>query len=333
MVLCYTEPGDSMYNQEIKKRFLASYNPGNVKKNAPDSIFSVLESQEIKLGKDLGEMNAEEASEVLHASGFNEYSTMRGVVNTLKHYTEWCLETQAFPVIPRGFFDITAGEIDIAPAVALSLFRDERELLMTLRLVRTFDQGYPEPVICCLAWLGLRIRETLILREEDVDLEARTISINGEIVSSGFSDDIRRVFEQFIDCDSSEREHRLGFRPVIKDDSTPYFLKRMLPENSKYFGMPFTYSQLSAAMGKLNRKLREDGYPDRLQYDDIWNSGCYHRLWELECSGVNVTAPENEPLFLSVFRNSKGYYNALRMYKTYKEAFSLSSKDTTGKTT
>lgn len=312
-----------MYNPQIKTRFLEVYNPGNTQKNFPSSMFAVLENHEETLGKDLGEMDRAEAKEVLNTSGFNEYGTVRNAINVLKHYTTWCKENRVFQMIPGGFLELTAAEIDITDAVRRSYFRDEQDFLSTIRLVREFDQGYPEPVLYCFAWLGLKIREALSLRDDDVNMDNRTICLAGEIIVDGFSDGIYNLLEQYIDCDSAERGHATGSRLVMKDYSVDFFMKKMLSPNSKDWGRVYNYNQMSTAMGRLNRKLKEAGYPGRLQYEDVWNSGCYNRLWRAEQSGVDVFATKNRAFVEQIIRQMKGYHNTLVMYRIFKKAFEL----------
>lgn len=321
--VCYNLPGDFMYNPEIKERFLQWYDPQNAKRNTPRVAFSIVERGEMQLGKDVAEMTRAEALDTLKQSGTSEYGTVRLAVNTLKKYVAWCQGNQVFPSIPGGFLELKAGDVDFSQSIAETLIRDESDFLSTLSSVREFDQGYPEPPVLALSWLGLRIKEVLSLKENDVDLTTRTITLVGKVLVQGFSDEIHALLEQYVSCKTAERDHRTGWRSVIKDYSTDLFLKRMLPRGNKDFGKPFGYSQMSTAIGNLNDRLKEDGLPGRLTYMNVWESGRYAKLWELEQSGIQVIAPGNRLLVEEVFRHSKSYYSAIRMYKAYKIAFNL----------
>lgn len=321
--ICYTEPGDSMYNQEIKERFLAS-GLGSERHSA--LVFAKGEQTESKLAKDVAEMDKEETLSLMNACGFEGYFIVDSVLSALRRYVEYCEENKVFETIPRGVFDIHASDIDVFASIQTTLFCNDLDFLTTLQSVREFNEGYPEPPVLCLAWLGLKAKEITTLADSDVDMERRKITIGRQTVVTEFSDAIAEVLQQYIDCKTAERDHRTGWRQVIKDYSTGYFLKRMLPRGSKDFGKPYGVSQISTAISKLNNKLVDDGKPGRLKFDNVWNSGRYYKLWKTEQSGIDVTKPANRPIVEEILRSSKSYYNAIRMYKAYKKAFDLENK-------
>lgn len=316
----YTFPGDFMYNADIKERFLQSESK-NLRYTQEG--FRKAEPFETEHGKDLAEMTKEEAVTMMNSIGIIEDSSIRSTLTAFKNYVIWCEENHVFTTIGRGFAVLKPTDIDISESIKAGLFQNDFDFLTTLRTLRAFDEGYPEPPVLCLAWLGLKIKEILALQDGDVNMETRTISINGNAIACGFSDAIAQVLQEFIDCKVSERDHKTGWRQVIKDYSTDYFLKRMLPKGSRDFGKPIGYSQIAAALSRLNAKLIDAGKPPRLKFENVWNSGRYYQMWEAEQSGVDITAKENRLVVERIFRDAKGYYNAIRMYEAYKKAFGL----------
>lgn len=323
--ICYTEPGDSMYNQEIKERFLEEYDNVAAKKRFLTGLFSNLESCEENAQKDIAEMNRDEVVDTIETLSA-EISTVQQILSILRKYVSWCKSNMVFPKVSDDLLELTAKDFDFADALEKSLFRNEFDFLTTLKSVREFNEGYPEPPALCLAWLGLKTKEILALTDDDVDMEKQTITVDNQVVVAGFPDAIAEVLQQYIGCKVSERDHRTGWRQVIKDYSTGMFLKKMLPRGNKEFGKPYGYSQITAAVSKLNARLVEDGKPGRLKFDNVWNSGRYYKLWETEQSGIDVTKPANRPIVEEILRSSKSYYNAIRMYKAYKKAFDLENK-------
>lgn len=318
--ICYNEPGDSMYNQEIKERFLEESSK-NIRYSTEG--FRKVEEAEIKAGKDIAEMTKEESLATLKSMGIIEDSSLRSFLSTFKNYAKWCQDNHVFESTPGGFMVLKSSEIDLSDGIRNTLLQSDLDLLTTLQLVREFNEGYPEPPALCLAWLGLKAKEIIALTDDDVDMERQTITVDSQVVVTGFPNAIAQVLQQYIDCKVSERDHRTGWRQVIKDYSTGMFLKKMLPRGSKEFGKPYGYSQITAAVSKLNAKLIDDGNPGRLKFDNVWNSGRYYKLWETEQSGVDVTKPANRPIVEEILHSSKSYYNAIRMYKAYKKAFGL----------
>lgn len=321
----YTLPGDFMYNEATKKRFLAEHSLGDGSHRFATNVFAEAERLETTLSKDLAEMTVEEAADFMKSFA-GEIGTAQQALNILRRYVEWCRDSQVFENTSTGFEKLKPSDVDFSGKLKDTLFRDEADLLQTIRLVRTIDEGFPEPPFLCLCWLGLKGKEAIAVRDEDIDLEARTVLVNGETVVSGYSDAIADIFEEYVACKSAERDHKNGPRLVLKDYSTGMFLKKMLPRGHKDFGKPIGYSQISSLVNQLNNRLEEDGKPPRLKPDAIWNSGCYHRLWELESAGIKVKG--NHALVEQVFRHQKNYYNALRMYEAYKKAFGLGQTPT-----
>ena len=309
-----------MYNQEIKERFL-----NESFKNIMSSRdgFRKSEQLEIRTGKDIAEMTKEEAIETISAMDIREDSSLRSTLVSFKNYVKWCKDNSVFTNIPVGFIDIKPTDINLSEGIKDILFKNEFDFLSTLKSLREFDQGYPEPPTLCLIWLGLKAKEVIALKDSNINMKAQTVTINDEVVISGFSEAIAEVLQQYIDCKVAERDHRTGWRQVIKDYSTDYFLKRMLPRGHLEFGKPYGPSQISSSINRLNTKLEDNGEPARLKPDNVWNSGRYNTLWEIEKTGINITSPENRKIVEKVFRYSKSYYNAIRMYKAYKEAFNL----------
>ena len=318
--VCYTEPGDSMYNQEIKERFLSES-----MKNIRFSLegFRKAEPIETKTGKDIAEMTREESLEVIREIGVSEYSSLRATITAFKNYVNWCQNNRVFKTIPGGFTELKPSDVGLSEELKYTLFKDEEDFLSALKSVREFDQGYPEPPVLCLVWSGLKAKEIIALKDNDVNMETQTVTVDGGIAVSGFSKAVAEVLQQYIDCKVAERDHYTGWRQVIKDYSTDFFLKRMLPRGNKDFGKPFGSSQISSAINKLNKKLEDDGNPARLKPDNVWNSGRYYAMWQAEQSGIDVTKPGNRQIVEDIFRHSKGYYSAIHMYKAYKEAFGL----------
>lgn len=321
----YTLPGDFMYNEAVKERFLTEHGLGDGSHRFATNVFAEAERLETALSKDLAEMTVEEATGFMESFA-GEVGTAQQTLNILRRYVEWCRDSNVFESVSTGFTTLKPGDLDFSEKLKDTLFRDEIDMLQTIRSVRTFDEGFPEPPFLCLCWLGLKGKECLALKDEDVDLEARAVSVNGEIIASGYSDAIAEVFGEYVACKSAERDHKTGARLVLKDYSTGLFLKKMLPRGHKDFGKPIGSSQMSANLSRLNTKLEDDGKPPRLKPDAIWNSGCYRRLWELESAGIKVKG--NHALVEQVFRHQKNYYNALRMYEAYKKAFGLGQTPT-----
>lgn len=315
-----------MYNEDIKRRFLEEYQHQKLDRRS-EWIFSKLgDTYEKTHGKDLAEMSFNEAKAAIESTGIEENATIRTAISVVKSYTEWCEKNEIFPCIPGGFKKLSAKDIDLSESLKEVLFKDDIDLIESIKEVRTLDDGYSDVAILALSWIGLTREEISALRDNDVDLESRIVyGKSGEIIAMGFSDLICDVLQRYVKCRVSSRGNGLTEMEVIKDLSVNSFLKKMCPRGSKKFGTEYSNVQIASQVNKLAVKYEELGHPRRHTITNVWRSGCFHKLWEIEQTGVDVSARENRPVVEQVFRNKKNYYNALRMYGWYKQAFFTNS--------
>lgn len=309
-----------MYNEEIKLRFLSS--DEKYSNTRGKQYLSDFAETERRLNKDIAEMNKAEVIQAFDEFGFDEYGTIKSAIAIIKTYVAWCIDNKVFQTIPEGIMYVKASDVDLSKSLQEQAFLNENALISTLRMVRNFDEGYPEPVVLCLAWLGLLKKEVLTLRDSQVDLVNRRIfDDKGNTIVSWFSDEILEIFQQFVDCKSATRESGPVEKEVIKDMSTDFFLKKMVTRNSTRFGQPFSLVQLDSALNKLINKSKELGIERPLTFLNVWRSGRFFQMWMTEARGIDVMSPKNRPVVEEIFRNSKNYHDAKKMYGFYKKAF------------
>lgn len=311
-----------MYNENVKKRFLEEYLHQKQDRRC-EWIFSKLgDAYEKSHDKDLAEMSFSEAKAAIESTGIEENGTIRTAISIVKAYTEWCEKNEIFHCVPGGFKKLSAKDIDLSESLKKVLFKDDTDLIESIKEVRTLDDGYSEVAILALSWIGLTREEISALRDNDVDLENRIVyGKSGEIIAMGFSALICDVLHRYVKCRVSSRGNGLTEMEVVKDLSVDSFLKKMCPRGSKKFGTEYSNVQIASQVNKLAVKYEDLGHPRRHTITNVWRSGRFHKLWEIEQTGVDISARENRSIVEEVFRNKKNYYNAIRMYKWYRHAF------------
>ena len=316
-----------MYNEDIKRRFLNEKSKHLKKGSNKTWIFESLDSNyESVHKKDVAELDKAEAIDAIESLNVEEIGSARALISFVREYVDWCKKEHVFTNIPGGFSLITVDDIDFGKVLGKILFKDDIDLIESIKEVRTLDDGYSDVAILALSWIGLTREEISALRDNDVDLESRIVyGKSGEIIAMGFSDLICDVLQRYVKCRVSSRGNGLTEMEVIKDLSVDSFLKKMCPRGSKKFGTEYSNVQIASQVNKLAVKYEELGHPRRHTITNVWRSGCFHKLWEIEQTGVDVSARENRPVVEQVFRNKKNYYNALRMYGWYKQAFFTNS--------
>lgn len=309
-----------MYNEDVKREFLDTGCNSLKKQRDIAKVFSSIAMSEQKNGLDVAEMNKDLCAQALECAGINEYSGIRSYITRLREYVRWCKENNIFPSIPGGIFEVSPDDIDITDSLKGVLFRDEIDLLESIRLVRDLDSGYPEVAAFCLYWVGLTKDEVVQIRDADVDLENRVIYGKDGILAEGFSDAICDALERYRKCKWSTRANGTTLMSVRKDFSVDTFIKRMLTDGSKKFGVQITKAQISTLCQDVVTDCLALGIPSRHTFQNVWRCGRFNQLYKLEQSGVDMSSRH---VIETVFRGRKGYYDTLRMYQYYKKVFGL----------
>jgi len=313
-----------MFNQEIKEKFLVESTLSAQDKNSARGLFNISEPFETSVQKDIVQMNSLEASHIVTAMKIRELSHVYLANTVFRAYMEWCRTNSVFKNINSGFLEVCTANVDITKQIVEDLFPTDAAVFRELRKVCDFNDGYTEPAMFALAWLGLTPDESHGLLDSEIDLEHRVIyDHQGGILIPRYNDTISEVLTDYAACNVGFREHRLGARTVVKDRSVDNFLKRFGSRTSTSFGQPITKRSFGASASRLNKKYQELGNPPRFTYENVWKSGRYNAMYELESSGVDVLAPENQDLIIELFRNQKYYRGIVWFYPSYKKAFNL----------
>lgn len=314
-----------MYNQEIKERFIEEREMSESSNRSTRGMFSRLEIGEAYLQKDIAEMNKDEAWKVLAQlnSGFtNSYIyDLRVMLNA---YIVWCIDNAVFPVVRDGIMQVLRAESGGTIQDTKKYIRDENELISSLRQIFIIQDGFIEPVICVLAWLGVTKDTMLLMTDDSVDLEKRFIMNEyGEIIIDGFSDLIYEILEAYIFCQEGYRSNNNGGYTVYKDNSTGMFLKKFCVKTSKRMGEKYTRGQISTLLTAIRDHQNSGNVALKLSYENIRRSGMCYKLYQLEQSGFDPFLPENAEEVARLFGSYGVVSTVLKHYRTYKKAFNL----------
>lgn len=315
--------GDSMYNEEIKRKFLEEFDPKQSRGGGPTAIMQKIGPYEESIGKDIAEMTMQEAQRAIISAKFREYSVLRLAISIFRKYSEWCMKNNVFSDMPDGVRSLKAKDFDLSDGMAENAFKDEEEFFNTLKTIYSFEDGIADVPYLALAWAGLKKKEIIELLDSEIDLDNRVVlNHDGTIMIPWFSDAVFDALTKYVNCKRATRGHHSGVKDVIKDMSVNTFLKKMLMPNSKDFGTHYKQSTIDTHIKDEQNKCSSQPrvFPT---FMNVWNSGRYYHLYSIEQSGVDVYAPENKELVESVFRSDKKYFETIKMYDNYKKAFNL----------
>lgn len=312
-----------MYNEEVKQRFIEHYFVTRKTRTDVYATMNAVAPLEEFAGVDIAQMNDSEGIAAVSRLDLNSLGTIYVRRVVIRDYLDWCRDNHVFDPVKDGFFNALSPNLDISPAVARMIFRDDGELCASMRKVVKFDEGYFEPVVLALAWLGLSVKDIMELKDGEIDLDRRVIYDHaGNIMVPWFSPHIHEVLYEYANTKMGFRDNRQTSYQVVKDYSFDGFIKRFASPDSDKIGKPFTKENIQSGVNRLNTKYVGKGYPPRLTYSNVWKSGRFYALWELECAGVNVLDSENKDKVTGLF-GTMNYRHILWFYKAYKRAFNL----------
>ena len=180
--------GDSMYNEEIKRKFLEEFDPKQSRGGGPTAFMQKIGPYEESIGKDIAEMTTQEAQKTILSAKFREYSVLRLAMSVFRKYSEWCITNNMFSDMPDGVRSLKAKDFDLSDGLAENAFKNEEEFFNTLKAIYSFEDGLADVPYLALAWAGLKKKEIIELLDSEIDLDNRVIlNHDGTIMIPWFS--------------------------------------------------------------------------------------------------------------------------------------------------
>lgn len=309
-----------MYNENIKRRFLEEIKSSAEKKHLV-SVFNAFYPFEQKNTMDMAEMPKSVVINSLVDMQLDEVATVRNYITDGNKYIRWCRDNGCFVDARNGFTGLSVDDIDISGAIKQNFFKNEVELVNSIQSIHDLDSGYADAPILALIWVGLTMKEVRALRDSDVDLRNRVIRLPDGRAIKGFSDIIYDILYRYSICRVSSRDKGNITQEVVKDLSVDSFIKKMLSKNSKFFGKEYNEDQIRGQLDMLIGKCQQSGYTRRHTYTNVWRSGRFYELCQVEQSNVDILDFRNRPFVEEIFRNKKNYHDIKKMYHWYKKAF------------
>ncbi len=313
-----------MYNEDIKARYLTQLAQDSPKASVDNArqAFEKLFPYEEKHEEDIAQMDRETAMDALLNVEAKGYSALRNVLVNAKRYINWTIENGVFVDPAAGFLEITETELEPPTKAASQYFKDEEDLLAALHAARDFHEGYPEIPYLLLSWLGIDKRDIAAMKDDQVDLDSRTIKdASGNVIISGFSDAIKDALEAYVACDGAYRDRGSSPSWVTKDKSVDTFIKKFLTKNSANFGELTTPNQLDYSVSEARKIYNRIGGKRQLTQGNVLKSGQFFRLAELEkTQGIDVTDPKHRDVFRAVVGDIKRISDTIKTYRGYRQA-------------
>ena len=316
-----------MYNAEIKQKYLEQLKTGNQGRlNASyEATFNQSEAYEKQADKDLGELHKDIIVSYLNNASFINYQTAYARAMTVNRYRSWYSHETGFPDCDWRPIDVQQ-DIDFVTACKTKLYTSFDEILEDLRAVDyDFLRGDEAAPAICLAWLGFKVPEILSLKNDCVNLQKGFITDEtGAIIVKDMPADILQVLRDYKSVKESYRI--LNGKQHVRQLDTGYFIHKMVRRNSTRGGKVLS-GQLYDRLDDVKRQYEVqfgEGSCKLSPLENVWTSGCFHRLYQLEKNGLDIYDKSNFPVLQRVLQGAENkMYGTRYVYTQYKKAFNL----------
>ena len=311
------------YNPEQKKSYLETL-PNNKAMKDITSLFKRIGSMmEAPLRKDISEMNQQEFLSMFISLQIYDYTTIRKNLSLIRDYIDWALSNGLSNSQINIARLISMENISIDKNIELACVKDDLDLKDKVYTVYEFGNCYTPPPLIFLIWMGIPIKEALLLKDKNVDTLNGIVHYKGKdlIIPKSFIE----TFRDYKIADVGIREGRESQFQVFLGN-TEYFLKKSYRNEESSLSAdnkPINYSTVISIISNFkNLYFDITGKRIILNSSSILLSGELYRIYQIEQSGQEIT---DDFLLDIIGKNKKdGKYmaNDKRLqYESYKKVF------------
>lgn len=310
-----------MYNEAEKIKYVEQFSSKD-SKNEFVRVFKAAEPFEDKLEKDLAEFHRDEIIEFANTLELTNPLTAKKYLSRIRQY-----QRDINPNLTDNERPVTKDDIDIVSAIRRHFFKSFSDVIAEVQKVRPLNAGYPEPVILTFAWLGFEAKDIGGIKKEDVNLISGHIKVKDNPFSKEIEldDDMLEILRSFDGITTAYRDTKGSF--MVHAENSPYFLKRMLRADSKkQTATPkmFTGRDVTKFINDLQKTAAANQGQIYLTYTDVQRSGQFHKVYQVEQTGIDVCDYKRANILCSITNTSQThFYDTLAQYKAYKQAFDL----------
>lgn len=219
--------------------------------------------------------------------------------------------------------DVVTGiqdeDINLVDNYREGLFARYEDVYRFISRYRSVDEGYNIFPFSIFAWMGVPFNAMGNVRKEDIDLDNKRIFIAG-IGTRQLEDIMVSILRRYLKAETHQRENRKWYTPTFKEDR---FLLKMIPKNQANVNLEIDRKDVHNAF----TDIRQLSNHHKFSYKEIALSGNLHRMYLLECNGIDVYCIKNFPEIKSVFgleeKTHKRHKDLIRQYDIYKQVFNL----------
>lgn len=269
-----------MYNEEVKRKFIAEYTTSKHTDKVATRIFDAISEHEERFGRDISKMIIHELQETLSPiMGIRSKSKWMGVT-IIKEYVSWCVEN-GLAEANDSILKVNLLGLDIlrAQMVAnpLHLHRSMNELF-DAESDETIDNIYR-----CLFWLaysGVQEEDAVVVKKSDVNLSKLAVIVDGE--EYPIYREAIPTFENVIHLTHFSYKHPLYTQVISRCRVDSELLLNGVKADIDVRTVRSTLSKRVSAAVKDGRTTQ------KLSYSRVRLSGIFYKEYESEKAGLDV---------------------------------------------
>ena len=303
-----------MFNSEVKERYLETRE--GVSFSRARGLFEASQGLESFLGKDLAEFSTNELELFFGQGEFSEPDSIRTKQAAIAKYADWyCAQ---YPTTKHSVRDFDLTEFPYSKYFGPTVTKTPEELCRKLLQVYSADSAQPAMAALCLAWLGIDLKDAVLLRKEQVDtVHGKIYDLTGGVIVSHMPDYIRDILDVYGKTYSAERTQNQKF--TVYADDCGYFIKKMVTANSeKKSGAISTKRMMAYILTLKDLYNGTEGNDQTLTYANVQRSGNFYRLHQMAKSGVDVRSNKNaDKVRLCLGASKRNHKDNMLMYDAY----------------
>lgn len=279
-----------MYNESVKLRFMKECLKTEASFRRYQRIFASCEKMEEKYGSDIYEMSKEEIEAALNATTGVRLGDVEEdyKIGYLRDYVRWCLENN----IPNANDNIMTATIDVVEKARKKWIASPLQLKKYLDELFESEEEKTTAVVyrayVWLAYLGVRKEDTCKIKTTDVDLNNWCIIYNDRKLDV-YNEAWNTVKYAAVLADFNYVHplySKVSVRHRVESDKLLRGIKADPKGNTLEMKILHTYAAVHP-----DSDTRQD-YP--LSYENVWLSGWFYRMYELERAGMLGDNPFGE---------------------------------------
>lgn len=317
-----------MYNETLKRRFLAEQDIGEKTKTNIEAVFNIIAPYEEKWGADICTRSAEEIEPVIKKLATLRVHSLVARSSHIKRYMKWCFQN-AIPGATEAYRGIDSSSVNrmrdmtVANPVQLQTYLNK---IFPPVEAKTVDIIYR-----CYFWMaysGMLEDDVYSVKASDIDFDSGYINYKG-VKYELYRESVPAL--QFA-ATSDVFIHENG-KSIGRNAGKPRFRVEGESVIRGYRSQPVNTSMRAKLSRKIKAASDNGDIGKRLSYSKVWFSGMFFRAKQRELMGyaVNFEKDAERNLTKTDFNTNEDKTNRIKQvageymrdYRRWKEAWGL----------